>query len=74
VTTTARIAELETEIAEVRAAIRQIITGGQAYQGEGRAMTRADLGALRTMEREKVAELRRMQTGGAIRMRGGVYR
>jgi hypothetical protein len=39
-------AEAEAERAQVRTAISNILTGGQAHSSEGRALTRADLRTL----------------------------
>lgn len=70
----ARIAELTTDLALTRASIRQIVQGGQAYSAEGRAMTRADLAALRTLEKEQQSELAQLERPAAIRVYGVVHR
>jgi hypothetical protein len=76
VTTTraARIAELETDVASVRDAIRRIVSGGQAYSAEGRAMTRADLKSLRELEKDYADELARLVRGTRTRIYGVVHR
>lgn len=60
----ARIAQTETELTEVKAAISRIVTGGQAYSAEGRMMTRADLKALQERETHLEGKLARMRRGG----------
>lgn len=57
-----RIAQLETQLSEVQQAISRIVTGGQAYTAEGRAMTKADLSVLQereTLLEQKLARARR---------------
>jgi hypothetical protein len=70
----ARIAELTTDLAFTRASIRQIVQGGQAYSAEGRAMTRADLAALRALEKDQRSELDQLERGTATRVYGVVHR
>lgn len=70
----ARIAELTTDLALTRAAIRQIVIGGQAYSAEGRAMTKADLAALRALEKDQQSELAQLERPAAIRTYGVVHR
>lgn len=65
-----RIAELETELTEVRDAIRKIVTGGQAYGAEGRTMTRADLKVLQEREDMLRAKLTKLRRGSVIRTYG----
>ena len=69
-----RITELTDDLALTRAAVRKIITGGQAYSAEGRVMTRADLRALREIERDQANELAQLTRGSATRMYGVVHR
>jgi hypothetical protein len=59
-----RIAQLETELAEVKAAISRIVSGGQAYSAEGRAMTKADLRVLQDRETLLEQKLSRAKRGG----------
>lgn len=59
-----RITQSSTELAEVKTAISRIITGGQAYSAEGRAMTKADLKVLQERERMLETKLARLQSGG----------
>jgi hypothetical protein len=59
-----RIAQYETQLAEVQQAISRIVTGGQAYTAEGRAMTKADLGVLQERETLLEQKLARAQRGG----------
>ena len=59
-----RITQLETELAEVKAAISRIVTGGQAYSAEGRAMTKADLRVLQERESLLEQKLVRARRGG----------
>ena len=70
----ARIAELTSDLAATRLAIRNIIAGGQAYSAEGRMMTRADLAVLRTIEKEQAEELARITRGTRGRTYGVIYR
>lgn len=63
-TRAARIAQLETDLAETRSAISRIVTGGQAYSAEGRAMTKADLRVLQERESMLETKLSRLQRGG----------
>jgi hypothetical protein len=72
--TAARVTELTADLALTRAAIRAIVSGGQAYSAEGRSMNRADLTALRTLEREQAAELRGLQRGSGPRVFGVLHR
>lgn len=62
---------VEEELAEVRAAIRAVLRGGQANAIHHRALTRASLRDLRDMQKELEAELTRLQRGG-VRVRRGV--
>ncbi len=59
-----RIAQTQNELTEVKTAISRILTGGQAYSAEGRAMTRGDLRALEEREVRLEAKLTRLQRGG----------
>lgn len=59
----ARIAELKSALASTRAAIRRITDGGQQYSAEGRSMMRADLRALRELEKDQADELARLERG-----------
>lgn len=59
-----RLAQAEAELAEVKSAISRIVTGGQAYSAEGRAMTRADLKALQERETHLEAKVSRLSRGG----------
>jgi hypothetical protein len=70
----ARIAELTADLASIREAIRRIVTGGQAYSAEGRMMTRADLKALRELEKDQAEELSRLTRGTGTRVYGVVHR
>jgi hypothetical protein len=70
----ARITELETDLAGIRDAIRRIVAGGQAYSAEGRMMTRADLRALRDLEKDTADELARLVRGTRGRTYGVVHR
>lgn len=70
----ARIAELTADLASVRESIRRIVTGGQAYSAEGRAMTRADLNALRELEKDMATELGTLTRGRGGRTYGVVHR
>ncbi len=70
----ARIAELETDLVGVRESIRRIVSGGQAYSAEGRMMTRADLKALRELEKDYADELARLVRGTRGRTYGVVHR
>lgn len=69
-----RIAELTADLALTRGAIRAIVQTGQAYSAEGRAMTRADLKALRELEKDQAGELDRLTRGTAGRSYGVVHR
>lgn len=71
---TARLTELEADLAGVRDAIRRIVAGGQAYSAEGRMMTRADLRALRELETSYADELARLTRGTRGRTYGVVHR
>ena len=71
---TARIEELRSDLAQVREAQRKIVAGGQAYSGEGRMMTRADLAQLGTREQDLAQELSRLQRGRAGRTYSVNYR
>ncbi len=70
----ARIAELTSDLAITRQAIRNIVRGGQAYSAEGRMMTRADLRALRDLEKDQADELARLTRGSATRIYGVIHR
>lgn len=70
----ARIAELTSDLALTREAIRKIVTGGQAYTAEGRTMSRADLRALRELETDQKSELAQLSRGNATRVYGVVHR
>ena len=70
----ARITELETDLAGIRDAIRRIVAGCQAYSAEGRMMTRADLRALRDLEKDTADELARLVRGTRGRTYGVVHR
>ena len=69
-----RLAELTSDLALTREAIRTIVRGGQSYSAEGRVMSRADLRALREMETSQATELARLERGSATRVYGVVYR
>jgi hypothetical protein len=59
--------ELETvqqQLADTRAAISAILTSGQSGSAQGRQLTRADLGELRSMERELLSRVARLTRGG----------
>lgn len=55
------------KLAQVRAAIDKIETGGQAYTSDGRTMSRGDLKTLYEQERRLVIQLARETNGGAVR-------
>lgn len=59
-----RIALVESQLAEVRAAISRIVTGGQRYAAEGRQMEKADLKVLQERETQLETKLSRLQRGG----------
>ncbi len=65
-----RIAELETELTEVRAAIQKIVAGGQSYSAENRTMNRADLKVLQEREDMLRAKLGKLRRGSIIRTYG----
>lgn len=70
----ARIAELTSDLALTREAIRKIVAGGQAYSAEGRMMTRADLRALQDLETNQEARLTQLSRGNATRVYGVIHR
>lgn len=47
-----------------RAAIAQILATGQSYNGQGQAMTRANLAELREMEKHYEEKIAQASTGG----------
>lgn len=57
-------AEAETELAMVKTAIERILTGGQSFQGEGRAYQRADLRTLYARQTQLETIIRRADGGG----------
>ena len=73
VTTAERIAELESDLVIVRQTRRTILTGGQAYSAEGRAMTRADLAELSETEKLMADELRLLKRGSGPRVFGVIH-
>ena len=56
-----RITQAETELAQVKAAISRILTGGQSYSAEGRVRANADLKVLQERETMLEAKLSRLQ-------------
>ena len=70
----ARIVEIDAELAAIRAARLKVVTGGQAYQADGRQMTRADLRGLRELEKDLQQEQARLRRGGRIPTFGVVVR
>ena len=63
--------ELETaqvQLAEVRAAISAVLTGGQSLGVQDRSIARADLAALRAMETDLVRRVARLRRGGGMRV------
>lgn len=72
--TAARIAELKADIVTTRDAINRIVSGGQAYSAEGRAMTRGDLATLREHLKELRRDLAELEGGRTTRVYGVVYR
>lgn len=59
--------DLETaqqQLDQTRAAISAILTAGQSGAVQGRQLTRADLGELRSMERELMSRIQRLTRGG----------
>jgi hypothetical protein len=73
-TRAARIATLDADIELTLDAIRRIVTGGQAYSAEGRVMTRADLGALRSLLASQRSERNQLARGNGARVYGVVHR
>lgn len=59
-----RIVQVEAELAEVKAAISRIVSGGQRYAAEGRQMEKADLSVLQQREQMLETKLARLQSGG----------
>jgi hypothetical protein len=70
----ARIEALTTRRAALEASILTIIQGGQAYSAEGRVLTRADLKALREMEKDVDVEIARLRRSSGPRLLGAIYR
>lgn len=58
-----KVAQAETELVEVKAALSRLIAGGQAYAGEGRSMTRVDFAQLQQREKDLEAKLARLRRG-----------
>lgn len=62
----ATIDELTQELTELKAARIRILTGGQSYAAEGRALTRADLTTLDRMIRQTEIRLEMAKNNGQI--------
>lgn len=60
----------EEELAEVRRAIKDVLTGAQEAQYNGQRVTKADLNTLHQRERWLIGKVNRQKRGG-IRVRGG---
>lgn len=60
------IAEIETELAEVRQAIRDCLKAGQSYSKPGLSFNRVQFEALTKREKQLELKLSRMSNGGAF--------
>ena len=65
---TEQLAEREEELADVRAAIKMILKGAQAYTIGSRSLTRANLAELRKWKKELEDEISAL-SGGSGRFR-----
>lgn len=73
-TTSERLAAIDTELCAIRTARLKIVNTGQAYTAEGRMMTRANLRDLRELEKDLERDRARLVRGGRIRTFGVVVR
>lgn len=58
-----KLAEAEAELADVKATLARLRSGGQSYAGEGRSMSRVQYDQLRDHEQELEAKVARLRRG-----------
>lgn len=66
------LAEKETQLDEVAAAIKAILEGAQSYRLGDRSVTRADLGMLEAREKRLEKDIARL-SGGRPRVSNGYF-